>query len=86
MAKCIIQLLTAGPGCSKCQRGKEKINKIIEKYEDKVKIEEVDITQHPEKVREYNIFSTPGIVVNGELIGEGTVDEEKLRRKIEECL
>lgn len=86
MVKCTIELLTAGPGCSKCQRGKEKINKIIEKYGNKIKVEEIDITQHPEKVQEYNIFSTPGIVVNGELIGEGTVDEEKLRKKIEACL
>ena len=47
-----------------------------------VRLDEVDITQHPETAVKYRIMATPAIAINGKLEFMGVPSEEALRSRI----
>ena len=47
-----------------------------------VRLDEVDITQHPETAVKYRIMATPAIAINGKLEFTGIPKEEALRQRI----
>lgn len=77
-----IEILTS-PGCAKCRLAEKRIRDVIGGLAEKsIQVSSVDITENPEIARKHMLFSTPGIVINGELAFAGMPKVEELRRKI----
>ncbi|MGI0056240.1 MAG: glutaredoxin family protein [Nitrosarchaeum sp.] len=70
-----IEILTT-PGCSNC--------KIVEKFLDDLSFEYVviDITEKPDYLEKYPIFTAPGIVIDGKLEFIGVPKKERLAEKL----
>ena len=72
-----IEILTT-PGCSNCS--------VVEKMLDEMKVsyEVIDVTEKPEYLEKYPIFTAPGIVINEKLEFTGLPKKEKLIEKIKQ--
>jgi glutaredoxin len=72
-----IQILTT-PDCSSC--------KMVEKYLDELGLDYsvIDVTENPEYLEKYPIFSAPGIVINGRLEFAGAPSKKELHRRLNE--
>jgi glutaredoxin len=72
-----IEILTT-PGCSNCS--------VVEKMLDEMKVsyEVIDVTEKPEYLEKYPIFTAPGIVINEKLEFTGVPKKEKLIDKIKQ--
>ncbi len=72
-----IEILTT-PGCSNCS--------VVEKMLDEMKVsyEVIDVTEKPEYLEKYPIFTAPGIVINEKLEFTGVPKKEKLIEKIKQ--
>ena len=70
-----IEILTT-PDCSNCS--------VVEKMLDEMKVsyEVIDVTEKPEYLEKYPIFTAPGIVINEKLEFTGLPKKEKLIEKI----
>lgn len=70
-----IQLITT-PGCSGC--------KTVERYLDELGLpyDVIDVTENPEYLEKYRIFTAPGIVIDGKLEFEGTPSRKKLQQML----
>ena len=84
MTEIVLEELTS-PGCHNCAAFKafweeEKVN-----WPD-VKFSEVSIVdpEGQEMVQKYQIFASPGIIINGELFSTGGIDKEKFLDKLKE--
>jgi thioredoxin 1 len=79
----IIQLVTT-IGCSKCLAAKRTVAATLTKVQDEYRIEvqELDLLEQPELAAEYGIWSTPALIINGELAFTGAVKESDLREKL----
>ena len=71
----IVEILTT-PDCANCS--------VVEKMLDEMQIpyEVIDITEKPEYLEKYPIFTAPGIVINGKLEFTGIPKKEKLIEKL----
>ncbi|MAZ30189.1 glutaredoxin [bacterium] len=79
-----IQFLTM-VGCHNCAAAKKIFDEIMPDYQDKITVEEIDITSEKgqELVSKYSIFASPGIVIDDELFSTGGVDKNKLAEKLD---
>ncbi len=70
-----IEVLTT-PDCSNC--------KVVEKFLDDMGYEYsvIDVTEKPEYLKKYPIFTAPGIVIDGKLEFTGVPKKEKLAEKL----
>ena len=70
-----VQILTT-PDCSNCS--------VVEKMLDElgVKYEVIDVTEKPEYLKKYPIYTAPGIVIDDKLEFVGVPKKEKLKAKI----
>ncbi|GFN42297.1 MAG: thioredoxin [Marine Group I thaumarchaeote] len=70
-----IEILTT-PDCSNCS--------VVEKMLDEMKVsyEVIDVTEKPEYLEKYPIFTAPSIVINEKLEFTGVPKKEKLVKKI----
>ncbi len=70
-----VEILTT-PDCANCS--------VIEKMLDEMKIpyEIIDVTEKPEYLEKYPIYTAPGIVINGKLEFTGIPKKEKLIEKL----
>lgn len=70
-----VEILTT-PGCSNCS--------VVEKMLDDlgVKYEVIDVTEKPQYLQKYPIYTAPGIVIDGKLEFVGIPKKEKLKAKI----
>ncbi|TET43844.1 thioredoxin [candidate division TA06 bacterium] len=75
-----VEVLTM-PGCTHCASAKETVEKIQDDFPE-MKVEIIDVTEHPEVSQKYMLMSAPGIVINGKLEFTGGVKEELLRKKL----
>ena len=66
------------PNCVQCAKAKKVIEKVQPDFPD-MKVEYLDVTQHPEILQTYRVLSAPGIVVNGTLEYTGGLDETAFR-------
>ncbi len=66
-----VQILTT-PDCANCS--------VVERMLDEMNIpyEVIDITEKPEYLQKYPIFTAPGIVINGKLEFTGIPKKEKI--------
>jgi glutaredoxin len=69
----IVKILTT-PGCSNC--------KVLEKMLDNLRISYnlVDVTEKPEYLKKYPIFTAPGLVIDGKLKFTGIPKAEHLKK------
>ena len=70
-----VEILTT-PGCSNCS--------VVEKMLDEMKVpyEVIDVTEKPEYLEKYTIFTAPGIVINEKLEFTGVPKREELIKKL----
>ena len=70
-----IEVLTT-PDCSNC--------KVVEKFLDELGFEYsiIDVTEKPEYLKKYPIFTAPGIVIDGKLEFAGVPKKEELTERL----
>ncbi|OGD24286.1 hypothetical protein A2Z10_02680 [Candidatus Azambacteria bacterium RBG_16_47_10] len=79
-----IQFVTV-PGCHECAKAKKIFEELKPQYPE-MQITEIDVTS-PEGmtlVQKYGIFSSPGIIVNGELFSTGALKKDEFIKKLDE--
>lgn len=76
-----IELLSM-PGCGHCAHAKQVLDKVTPDYKE-VEVIIHDVTKEPELAGQYMLMSAPGIVINGELVFSGGVEEAKLREYLD---
>lgn len=70
-----VQILTT-PDCSSCSQVEKMLDDMSIPYEI------VDITQKPEYLKKYPIYTAPGIVINEKLEFTGIPKKEELIKKL----
>ena len=65
-----MEIKVLGPGCAKCHQLEKTTKEVVQELGIKVNIEEV---KDLKKILEYPILTTPGLVVNGEMLCSGRV-------------
>ncbi len=70
-----VEILTT-PDCSNCS--------VVERMLDEMKVsyEVIDVTEKPEYLKKYPIFTAPGVVINGKLEFTGVPKKEELLEKL----
>jgi glutaredoxin len=70
-----VEILTT-PDCANCS--------VVERMLDEMKIpyEIIDVTEKPEYLQKYPIYTAPGVVINGKLEFTGIPKKEKLIEKL----
>ena len=83
MGKITIQEVVS-PGCIHCAAAKEILENEIKPQFPNVEVEYIDMLseQGQKMIQDYGIMSSPGIIVNGELLSMGGLDKSKLIEKI----
>jgi len=78
-----IQFVTV-ENCYHCAKAKEIFSDLAPTYPE-MKIEEIDATTEEgmELVSKYEIFQSPGIIINGELFSTGGLNKDKVIEKLE---
>lgn len=71
-----IEILTT-PGCANCS--------VVERMLDEMKVpyEVIDVTEKPEYLEKYPIFTAPGVVIDGKLELTGVPKKEELIEKLQ---
>lgn len=59
-----------GSGCSKCQNTEKKLKQIAEKAGIEIVVEKI---QSPEQIMAYGVMSTPAVVMNEQVIHQGSI-------------
>jgi len=75
-----IDLLTM-PGCGHCAGAKQVIEKVKPDFPE-LEVVIHDITKNPEIAQKYMLMTAPGVVIDGELVFSGGLDESKLRESL----
>jgi len=77
-----VEIKILGSGCAKCSNTKKLIAGVAEELGVEVEIEPVTDLM---KITEYNVMSTPGVVIDGEVVSSGKVPSRaEVRAWIEE--
>lgn len=74
-----MEIKVLGSGCSRCKKALELVNKVVKDNGLDVKVEYIDDIM---KIMEYNVMSTPAIVVNNEVKIKGSLPSESEIKKI----
>jgi alkyl hydroperoxide reductase subunit AhpF len=82
MKEIVLEELTS-PGCHNCAAFKEFWNEEQKNWPN-VKFSEVSLTEPSgqEMVQKYQIFASPGIIINGELFSTGGVNKDDFLTKL----
>lgn len=70
-----VEILTT-PDCTNCGKLEKMLKDIGVSYE------KIDVTEKPEYLQKYQIFTAPGLVLNGNLEFTGIPRKEKLVEKL----
>ena len=71
-----VEILTT-PDCSSCSA----VEKILD--QEKIPYEIIDVTEKPEYLQKYPIFTAPGIVIDGKLEFLGIPKKDELIKKLQ---
>lgn len=77
----IDMLFITVPNCVQCAKAKHVIEQVQPDFPE-LKVEYLDVTQHPEILQQYRVLSAPGIVLNGKLEYTGGLDEAAFRERL----
>jgi len=72
------------PGCVHCKEAMDYFEEIKPQYPE-MAVEEIDATtpEGTELVGKHGIFSSPGIIINGELFSTGGLNKKKFTEKLD---
>ena len=74
-----MEIKVLGSGCSRCKKALELVNTVVNDDGLDAKVEYIDDIM---KIMEYNVMSTPAIVVNNEVKIKGSLPSESEIKKI----
>lgn len=74
-----MEIKVLGSGCSRCKKALELVNKVVKDNGLDAKVEYIDDIM---KIMEYNVMSTPAIVVNNEVKIKGSLPSESEIKKV----
>ena len=74
-----MEIKVLGSGCSRCKKALEWVNKVVKDNGLDAKVEYIDDIM---KIMEYNVMSTPAIVVNNEVKIKGSLPSESEIKKV----
>ncbi len=74
-----MEIKVLGSGCSRCKKALELVNKVVKDNGLDATVEYIDDIM---KIMEYNVMSTPAIVVNNEVKIKGSLPSESEIKKI----
>ena len=67
------EIKVLGTGCAKCKRLEKMVKTICEKHNISASIEKIEVI---DKIIEFGVMSTPGLVVDGVVKAAGRVPKE----------
>lgn len=70
-----VEILTT-PACSNCSRVERMLDEMNVSYD------LIDVTENPEYLEKYPIYTAPGIVINGNLEFTGVPKKQELAEKL----
>jgi len=77
-----MEIKVLGPGCAKCEATKKLISEVAVEMGVEVKVEAVKDLM---KITEYDILSTPGVVIDGKVVSSGKIPtRDEIRNWIQE--
>ncbi|WP_298287817.1 thioredoxin family protein [uncultured Lutibacter sp.] len=74
-----ILIKVLGTGCTKCKQTTEVIQQVVNENKLKIEIEKVEDIM---KIMEYNVMSTPAVVINDEVVIKGRVPSKEEIKEI----
>ncbi len=77
----LIEIFVAPEGCPSCGHAGRLVRHVALEYSG-IEVREVHITEAPERVVDFGVFSTPFIVMDGELEFVGVPRESELRQRL----
>ena len=79
--------LFAAPGCTRCARAKEQLQRIVEDIgSDRLEWRAVEVLDEIDYAVAIGVLSTPAIAIEGELVFTALPSSTKLRRSLEDRL
>ena len=77
----LIEIFVAPEGCPSCGHAERLVRRVALEYPG-IEVREVHITEAPERVVDFDVFTTPFIVMDGELEFVGVPRESELRQRL----
>lgn len=77
----LIEIFIAPEGCPSCGKAQRLVRQVAPDYAG-VEVREIHITDAPDRVVDYGVFSTPFIVIDGKVEFVGVPRERDLRDRI----
>ncbi|WP_186438520.1 thioredoxin family protein [Cohnella terricola] len=81
----LIEVVSAGPGCSICQKAIKVVNQVAADFP-QIEIQELHVVDQFERLQELNIFSAGAILINGKSEFTTLPSLPKLRERVYELL
>jgi len=79
-----MEIKVLGPGCAKCQSLEKTVKEVITTLKLDIEVEEIKDMQ---KIMQYPILMTPGLVINGKVVMSGKVPSKpEVERYIRDAL
>lgn len=69
-----MEIKVLGPGCKKCKETAKVVQKALEELGVQADVEKVE---DMDKIADYNVLMTPGLVINGKVKVTGRVPKHK---------
>lgn len=77
----LIEIFVAPEGCPSCGKAQQLLKQVAPDYPG-LEVREIHITEAPERVVDYGVFSTPFIVIDGRVEFVGVPREADLRERL----
>lgn len=81
----LIEVVSAGPGCSICQKALKLVKQAAEEFP-QIETRELNVVEQFERLQELNIFSAGAILINGKAGFGSPPSLAKLRERVYELL
>ncbi|MGG3454786.1 hypothetical protein GNP92_16110 [Paenibacillus timonensis] len=81
----LIEVVSAGPGCSICQKAIKLVKQVAEEFP-QIVIQELHVVDQFERLQDLNLFSAGAILINGKAEFVTLPTFTKLRERVAELL
>jgi len=81
----LIEVVTAGPGCSICQKALKLVKQVAAEIP-QIEIRELSVIDQFERLQELNVFNAGAILINGKAEFGALPSLPKLRERVYELL
>jgi hypothetical protein len=81
----LIEVVSAGPGCSICQKALKAVEQVAAEFP-QIETRELNVVDQFERLQELNIFSAGAILINGQAEFISLPSLPKLRERVYELL